>query len=179
MSARLAYHGFLSVRMSKKRSVVNNITIYEVQLTQESLSNQATFTWSAQRIHVTNMNTSEICMWNFFALTRNSQSCRFLLEWLDFAREILNNSKCDLTFIKHCLYIWSLIYTCTWLHTASLRWLCALLPKWTRLLYLTCSLLYYSLKPLGATWSNCPLNHQEPAVRCKVLKTCTLGGLNH
>jgi len=38
-------------------------------------------------------------------------------------------------------------------------------------LYLTRSLLYYSLKWQGVTWSNYPLNHQESAVRSSKLHT--------
>lgn len=37
-------------------------------------------------IHLTNMNTSEICARNFSILARNSQSRRFRLKWLDFTK---------------------------------------------------------------------------------------------
>ncbi len=41
-------------------------------------------------------------------------------------------------------------------------WLCVLLPKQTRLLYLMLSPLYNSVKRQGATRSNCSPNHKRP-----------------
>lgn len=59
---------------------------------------------------VNNYNLSKIFMGNFFAVMLNSQTCRILLKWLDFACEILpSNIKCDCTFTQNA-YITVLHY---------------------------------------------------------------------
>lgn len=58
-------------------------------------SNQAASCWSVWWIHVTNLNMSTICIWNFFALKQNVWSCRFLCKMLP------SNSKYDRTLMLY------------------------------------------------------------------------------
>ncbi len=83
--------------------------MYQVQLTQKSLSNKAAFCQSAQFICENwNMNLSEICVGKSFAVMRISRLRTFLLEWLDFAlKTLLSNGKCDLTLNDNRIFIFA------------------------------------------------------------------------
>lgn len=67
---------------NKYRSTVNSVEIYEALVTKKSISMQTAFCWSTRQICVTNLNMSEICVGKSLALTQNSRSRGFLLEWL-------------------------------------------------------------------------------------------------
>ncbi len=60
----LKVQSYFSKILCAKRSIVNNIPIYEAQLRQQSLSNQAAFCWTAERICIANFNeilSGELC----------------------------------------------------------------------------------------------------------------------
>lgn len=75
-------------------------------LEYNSLLNQETSWWLVLQICVTNLNKCKICMGNVFTLMKNSQlqnsqSHVFLLNWMEFACEILQcNGKCDCTLLS-------------------------------------------------------------------------------
>lgn len=61
-------------------------------------------------VQMTNLKMSKICLGKFFAPTRNSLSCRFLLEWLNFTHKISpSNGKCNCTFTA---IMWSEFVKC-------------------------------------------------------------------
>ncbi len=83
--------------------LVYYLFILNIYYSNISFRNEFVPTWGnmwAKKEKLSFLNISTvICVRTSFALTWNSQWCKFLLKWLELARENLqNNGKCDCTF---------------------------------------------------------------------------------
>lgn len=100
----------LSARFyGQKTSIVNSVEIYKAQLTKKKVPNQAAFGWWMQRIYVTNLNTNESCMGNFYALTQTPDHMDSYWKYWVSATKFHKEMVSDRTIILHTRLVYVVI----------------------------------------------------------------------